>query len=325
MNWSQKKRALGAYYTSGNPFKFEPFRQWSEIALVEENVLEPFAGTGQICRLMNEAGFDVAFSLFDIDVNIAGVAHQDCLLDFPLGFRTVISNPPYLSYHFAKRKGLLVDKEYFRGYSSLYFVAIEECLSGCDFVALIVPESFVTSGLFRNRLMKVISLPFNEMFVDTEMPTCLALWGPDAATGTEFWRGNHFVGQLEDLDKPFEGVNYESGRIRFNVIDGQVGLKAIDDTRGPSIKFCLPGEIPAEKIKHSARLVSRIDICNLDAKNVETLIEKANFLLDNWRIQTYDVQLTAFKGTRSDGRFRRRIDFGTARALLSAALRELSA
>ncbi len=315
------KRSLGAFYTRGNPFTLDPFRDWLNQAKPLGTILEPFAGQGSIPNLLKEAGINAKWKMFDIAPNNYGVERRDTLKDFPAGFKIAISNPPYLSFHFAKRKGLDINRKDFKNYPSLYLVAIEECLRACDYVALIVPESFITSGFHRNRLEKIISLAGIEMFSDTTMPTCLAMWGPKALD-PEYWIGNHRLGNLSSLES---ALNHElpwASCIKFNVIDGNIGLWAIDNTKEPSIRFCLPNEIPMEKIKHSARLVSRIKISNLNHLDTQPVIDLANQILNEWRLSTSDLLLTAFKGARSDGRFRRRIDFRNARAILAMALDE---
>lgn len=313
---SDQKRKLGSYYTHGNPFLHEPFKLWFGQTKKNCQILEPFAGNGQIIKLMQEAGFRRSWKLFDIDEKLTNVEIRDSIIDFPIGFETVITNPPYLSYHFAKRKKLKTNKEYFLGFESLYQTAVHKALNNCNFVAMIIPESFLTSGLFKDRLQKIISLPY-QMFIDTEMPTCLAMWGPQASDKIEIWRGDRFLGLYSELastliDSPC------ANRIKFNVLSGSVGLKAIDNSVGPSITFCPPNLIPAEKIKHSARLVSRIHISGLN--NPNELINMSNKILNNWRVDTQDILLTAFKGVRSDGLFRRRLDFKNARYILANAL-----
>lgn len=184
---------------------------------------------------------------------------------------------------------------------------------------MIIPESFVTSGLFTERLQSVISLPF-AMFNDTDMPTCLALWGQKSTDDFELWRGPELLGSASNLTALPKATECKS-RILFNSLDGNIGLRAIDNSFEPSISFCLPGEIPIEKVKHSARLLTRIRVEGLAEPN--ELIEIANRKITEWREATQDVCLTAFKGLRKDGRFRRRLDYANARALLSQAICEL--
>ena len=314
---SNEKRALGSYYTMGNPFVHTGFRAWMRTVPKDATFLEPFAGSGQIIKLMNNAGFIRDWELFDVDDSVEGVIHQDTIKDYPVGYRVTITNPPYLSYHFAKRKGLTVEKEDFRGYASLYLAAISEALANSEWVACIIPESFATSGLFTDRLRHLISLPDDEMFDDTDMPTCLALWGPKVSRDFKVWRCSQYLGKASDLLHPIEATPCAS-RITFNKLDGQIGLKAIDGTKDASITFGDPGLCPVEKVKVSGRLLSRIHV--KDLKDADAVCVAANDLLAEWRLRTADFALTAFKGTREDGMFRRRLDFANARALLSQAV-----
>jgi len=281
--------------------------------------LEPFAGSGQIVRLMADAGHDRNWSLYDRDISLSDVIHQDTISNFPGGHQAAITNPPYLSYHFAMRKGLKPTKSYFGGYESLYQRAIEVALHNCDYVAMIIPESFITSGLFTERLQAVVSLPF-AMFDDTDMPTCLALWGAKPEPDFKIWRGDEMLGPASRLVKTPLSTECRN-RIHFNIAEGNLGLRAIDNSSSASIWFCEPEQIPIERVKHSARLLTRIQVDRLE--DPAMLIELANQKINAWRNLTQDVCLTAFKGLRKDGRFRRRLDYANARALLSQAVCEL--
>lgn len=312
-----RKRKLGSFYTKGNPFLHQPFRDWIKQIPKRSKFLEPFAGNGSICRLLDEAGYQVNWTKFDIDETVTDVVHSDTLQIFPQGYEVVLTNPPYLSYHFAKRKKLVIDKELFAGFPSLYMKAIALSLRNAQYVGMIIPESFITSGEFKERLQAVVSLPYL-MFDDTDMPTCLALWGPNQFSESfAVWRGDDFLGNYENLATSIVPTECAS-RIQFNIVEGQIGLRAIDDTISASIRFCSASEIDPEKIKHSARLVSRIQVDRLD--DLEQVISVANDILKNWRKNTEDVLLTAFKGFRKDGCFRRRLDFSNARSILSNAI-----
>lgn len=318
---AQNKRSLGSFYTVGNPFVLDGFREWMNQVSPTIKYLEPFAGSGQIKKLMKEAGYSRSWRLFDADPSVKGVSHQDTIRDFPKGYSVVVTNPPYLSFHFAKRKGLEVSKEYFQGYSSLYLTAASAALAESEFIAMIIPESFITTGLLTQRLQHVISLPMN-MFNDTEMPTCLALWGPNNTTDYKVWRCSQFLGNASELRKPL-AVPLCANRVEFNRIDGQIGLKAIDGTTGPGIVFGPANIVPDSKVKNSGRLISRIFIRGLDPINATDVWNGANDLLNQWRGDMDDFALTAFKGVRDDGVFRRRLDFANARALLSQSLCKL--
>ena len=313
---ADSQRELGAFYTRGNPFIFEPFKNWFRQVDSKKPILEPFAGTRQIAFLIEDAGFTADWKFFDIDPSLGEVETRDTIADFPKGFEAVITNPPYLSFHFAKRKGLDLEKSLFRGYQSLYQTSIELALGSCDYVAMIIPESFITSGLFTERLQSVISLPF-EMFSDTDMPTCLALWGPGENSDFEVWRQSEYLGKFQDLVGVLASTPC-SNRIRFNDPQGNLGFRAIDDSVSPSIYFCAPEEIPLEKVKVTARLLTRVFVHGVE--DLEGLTHQVNSLISDWRLQTQDVALTAFKGMRKDGVFRRRLDYANARALLSQAI-----
>jgi hypothetical protein len=312
----QEKREIGAFYTEGNPFSYSAFKNWVSRVDANRVILEPFAGKGHICKLLSQSGHEFIWDCFDIDQSLKRVSHRDCLRDFPKGYQACITNPPYLSIHFAKRKGIITEAKEYHGMQSLYQVAIQKALSECDFVAMIIPESFITSGLFRERLAAIISLP-ERMFTDTDMPVCLALWVPEQVLETEIWRQNEYLGPVSGLldEGPPSGCSH---RISFNRVDGNLGLRAIDNSRERSIAFCEPDEIPVHHVKHSARLLTRIQIDGTD--KVEEIIKEANRRLDAWRLKTEDLQLTAFKGVRKDGRFRRRLDYASARRFLSEAI-----
>ena len=313
-----EKLTRGVFYTRGNPFVFPAFRRWYEAARPRMPLLEPFAGVGQIPKLVAEAGFEADWDLYDIDRSLEGVRHNDSLASFPRGYEMTITNPPYLSLHQANRKKLGVRREDFRGYPSLYLVAVEEALRACRYVAMIIPESFITSGYFRERLEHFVSLPF-QMFDDTEMPTALVMWGPEESDDFEIWRADQRLGRYSQLGAEPEATPCAE-RLRFNDRRGTVGLRAIDDTRRPTIRFCPAQEIAPERIKHTSRMLTRISVRGLEPGREAELIDAANDLLWSWRERTEDVLLTAFKGVREDGRFRRRLDFARARALLSQAL-----
>jgi len=312
----QEKREIGSFYTQGNPFVYPAFENWISKIDSKKTILEPFAGQGHICELLEKSGHSLTWDRFDIDETLSDVIHRDCLSSFPEGYEACITNPPYLSIHFARRKGIITQASDYQGMQSLYQVAISKALRECHFVAMIIPESFITSRLFLERLESVISLP-EQMFDDTDMPVCLALWGPDKVKETEVWRQHEFLGPIASLidEEPPSGC---SNRITFNRADGNLGLRAIDNSQGPSIAFCQADEIPIHHVKPSARLLTRIQVEKTD--QIPEIIKEANQRLQAWRERTEDLQLTAFKGLRKDGRYRRRLDYANARRFLSEAI-----
>jgi hypothetical protein len=311
------RRCRGAFFTVGNPFTVQAFSAWLAGTDPAAVVVEPFAGAAALPRLMAEAGHVRTWAMYDIAPAADGVVANDSLRSFPPGFAVCITNPPYLSAHVARRRRLDVDMDIFDGYASLYQTALDRCLASCAHVAAIVPESLITSGMFRDRLSDVVSLP-GPMFTETTMPVCLALFGPDPVPASRLWLWDELLGDVGNLCAP-PAERPCGSRVRFNVVDGQIGLRACDSDSGPTIAFCEPAEIPADRVNAASRLITRIAVDRL-ATDAQSLIAAANAELARWRTATGDAALTPFCGSRSDGRYRRRLDYGSARALLAAAL-----
>ena len=171
------KKENGQYFTINNPFKLEIFKSWFKYVYKNDIILEPFAGANNIVRLVNEIFPKTKFISFDIDTTFKNVypkvkiKKRDTLKNFPDGYNIIITNPPYLAKNSATRNNLFYPDI---KYDDLYKYTLEIMLKNVDNVAAIIPESFITSGLFIDRLYAVTSLT-TKMFNDTECPVCLAL------------------------------------------------------------------------------------------------------------------------------------------------------
>jgi hypothetical protein len=331
------KILLGQFYTRGNPFQYARAQKWfKEIPrLMDAKIIEPFAGSNSIVALVNASVKTLSpqnWQSFDIHPEaIEGnlvpeikLIRRDTLENFPSGFDVAITNPPYLAKNSATRKGMVV---HFGEYQDTFEVALHEMLSNCDWVAAIIPESFITRKLFTDRLDAVISLN-HEMFDDTEFPVCLALFSPKSSNDFEIWRGDEHLGLRNDLDREVEKLLSSRTLIkpRFNAPLGEIGLIAIDNTSGPSIRFVSGDTIPSEEIKVTSRSLTRISINYADlALEPDALISEANKVLERYRELSSDVFLTAFKGLRADDSYRRRIDWNTAGRILNRAVANLTA
>ena len=323
-----EKRASGRYYTRGNPFQLEPFQTWAATSNLEnQTVLEPFAGAKDIPRLIDAACLQCRdWAFFDIEPGAKGIVQRDTLADFPKGFKACITNPPWLARNSATRRGLPFPEA--TRYDDLYKYALEQCLTHCGWVAAIIPEAFIRSGLFLKRLHDFISLvpqkqdetnyPSDKrgrggsvMFEDTEHPVGLALFEPEATSDVRIWRNNRFLGTMRKLREylPHPSSNRD---IVFNDPEGNLGLIAIDNTVSASIRFCPPEELKDYPIRVHCRSITKIDVpwC-VD-------IGMLNTRLATIREKTHDVFLTAFKGMRRDGHYRRRLDWALTRAIVDA-------
>lgn len=319
-----EKRASGRYYTRGNPFQLKPFQTWAkEINLAQQITLEPFAGAKDIPRLVDTADLrcrDWAF--YDIAPAAKGIVQRDTLADFPKGFNVCITNPPWLARNSATRRGLPFPEA--TQHDDLYKYALEQCLTHCGWIAAIIPEAFIRSGLFLQRLRDFISLvpqkqyktaeengqrDTSYMFEDTEHPVGLALFTPDVTSDVRIWRNNQFLGSLSKLRRHLPSPS-NNRSIVFNNPNGNLGLIAIDNTVSASIRFCPPEELKDYPIRVHCRSITKIGVpWDVD-------IDTLNMCLTTIREKTHDVFLTAFKGLRRDGHYRRRLDWALTRAIV---------
>ena len=321
-----EKRASGRYYTRGNPFQLEPFQTWAkELNLEQQITLEPFAGAKDIPQLIDAAHLRCRdWVFYDIKPGVNGIVQRDTLADFPNRFNVCITNPPWLARNSATRRGLPFPEA--TDYDDLYKYALEQCLTHCKWVAAIIPEAFIRSGLFLQRLRDFISLvPQTQdekkeenkkrdpsyMFKDTEHPVGLALFAPYATSDVRIWRNNQLLGGLDGLRRhlPLPSSNRS---IVFNDPKGNLGLIAIDNTVSASIRFCPPEELKDYPIRVHCRSITKIGVpWHVD-------IDLLNDSLAIIREKTHDVFLTAFKGIRRDGHYRRRLDWALTRAIVDA-------
>jgi hypothetical protein len=315
---AERKRAEGRYYTLHNPFDHPAFRGWAARAgLPGTTVLEPFAGAAHLLRALDAIGLGGPSAAYDIAPADPSVQTRDTLADFPAGLDVVVTNPPYLARNSAARRGLPFPQT---AHPDLYLHCLDLCLRHARFVAAILPDSFLQADRLQDRCETVVSLPV-PMFGDTEHPVCLALFGDAPSSDIAVWRGAAFLGHLSDLQRALP-VRRARIQVVFNVPDGPLGLRAVDGHQAASIRFVPGAEIPSGRIKGSSRSLTRLTIDGIDPARLGDVAAAANAALEEMRARTGDVFLTAFKGTRADGRFRRRLDFALARALLhEAALR----
>lgn len=315
---ARARRATGRYLTLTSPFGHAAFIEWFERLGENPRLLEPFAGANDLVRMAGEAGLVGTWTSYDLAPQAPGVSRRDTLRRFPRGFDAVITNPPWLARHAARRAGLAVEEMAFGEYPNLYEAALAKILASVGYAAVLVPDSFITTGRWRERLETVVSLP-GLAFAGTEMPGALALFGPEATEDVALWRGATRLGWWSDLGRPLDATA-QMDRVHFNDPRGAIGLRAVDDVARASIAFVDGDEVEPSRVREASRLVTRIHVVDLRADRVGEVIATANADLVAWRERTGDVALSAFKGVRADGWFRRRLDYASARRLLGDAL-----
>ena len=152
------------------------------------------------------------------------------------------------------------------------------------------------------------------MFNDTENPVCLALFSSQIVSGVEIFDDEEKIGLLHELEKALPKKTHDVELV-FNHPSGALGFVAFDNTRAPSIRFCLGEELERYDVGFSTRMITRI---HGNFENLPTAIEMLNEKLGEFRDQTGDIFLTPFKGLRKDGKYRRRMDYRLAPTFIEA-------
>lgn len=327
------KVELGQYFTVVNPFKNEAFNRWIDL-FYRDNLkfIEPFAGSNNIVKMIQEIGFDNEWGCYDIDphstkeMNGYIVQQNDSLKNFPEGYDVAITNPPYLYKSSAKRKGIEFPND---EYDDLYKISLNVMLKNLKYVAAIIPESFLTSNLFHDRLYAVVSLTCR-MFNDTECPVCLALF-IDKETKKKLklnehnfylYKQNTFINTYEQIKDTINIESNVSNEWKMNDATGNIGIKCIDNTVSRTIEFVEGNTIESDKIKISSRSLTRVSGLPEEI-DLNEFLDCCNNILASYRENSSDFFLTSFKGLRADNEYRRRLDFKTAKDIMNKALEVL--
>lgn len=320
------KVELGQFYTAANPFVHPRVLRWIEERGSSGRWLEPFAGANHIVTMIDTTAGARHWQSFDIEPGAQGVKKRDVLAKFPKGFDVIATNPPYLARNSARRRGYTKALEVMGKWEDLYLRCLEECLENVGHVAAIIPESFIGSGYFRERLRFVVSLT-QEMFADTEHPVCLAVFGPEPGVDFEVWSGSTEIGMWSAISAHELSAKRSGGEkrrvMRFNDKRGRIGLLAVDGTKKASIRFTQSSEVAVGEIKPSSRHKTRIHVPSLrdaDDGMLGEVIAEANSILSGWRKKTGDVLMSPFMGLRGDGLYRRRLDYTNAAKILGQAV-----
>ncbi len=317
----------GRFYTTGQGWLYPQVCAFIQATGAACRV-DPFAGRGDLlAHAAAELGACPQVG-YDLDPKSDAI-ENDSLLDIPSHPQSVIlTNPPYLARHSAKRKRVWNEvARYFKGsHTDLYQVALDRCLASCPNVVAIIPETFLNSSYPKERLRHV-TVAERSLFHDTDCPVCVACFDgePKASDAIEVFRDEVRLGNLGTLEasrlKPAH-----STPISFNDPHGTITLRAIDlPDPGKPIAFMRreDSDYPVSMIKVSSRLVTFLSMPRIHDHQRDALINAANRQLAAYRERTADVTLSPFKGNRKDGRRRRRLDYATARALLELAAEEV--
>lgn len=316
---SKKVKELGQYYTDFNPFNNPPFKIWFKNALKKSKgkVLEPFAGSNNLIRMLEET-YDFTYESFDIEPGAKDVKKRDTLKNYPKGFSLAITNPPYLARVSASRRGFYYPASWM---NDMYKESLLRMLDNNEYVAAIIPASFIRANIFKERLHSYILLN-KKMFETTDVPVCLVLFSPETEIRkTNFYKLNKNQGKTVQQIESWIKNRYKEpvSSIKFNTNKGNLGLRAVDSSKGKTMRFVMPSEILGIKMKKSSRHISKIKISKRVTK---TLVEELNKELEIYRNETSDLFLNPFMGMRKDGDYRRRLDFKTAKKIINKVINE---
>ena len=322
------KVSLGSFYTTKSSWLTDQVRQFLEKALSESNgyLLDPFAGDGHLLeaiksdpvlgpRVKQATGFDIQGDTFPFN---------DSLVAIPNPQRAVIvTNPPYLANHSAKRKGVdqLVAK-YFDGSTqkNLYRIALEKALESADYVVAIIPETFLLSTFTKHRLELAVVIQ-DSLFGDTDAPALVACFTKEACADARIFTGNQSIGNLSEI-LALRDSTAPKHTIVFNDRNGRIGLRAVDGSDGKTpIAFVAARdfEYPSDSVAVSSRLMTYLDLPEIGEADLAAVIEQANGILLQIRLASGDLVLAPFKGNDRNGKRRRRLDYGLARKILNQA------
>ena len=323
------KVSLGSFYTTKAGWLTPEVGSFLEKALEHSggHLLDPFAGDGHLIdtiksdpmlgkQVRQATGFDIQGSIWPIN---------DSLVSIPNPNRAVIvTNPPYLANHSAKRKGVdqLVAKYFANStQNNLYRIALENSLASADYVIAIIPETFLLSTFPKHRLELAVVIQ-DSLFGDTDAPALVACFTKDSCADARVFTGNQSIGTLAKI-LALRDSTAPKQRIVFNDPKGRIGLRAVDGSDGDSpITFMQASEFDysSRKVLVSSRLMTYLDLPDLSDGEIDSIIIRANAALQKIRKDSGDLVLAPFKGNDRTGRRRRRLDYALARKILNSCV-----
>jgi hypothetical protein len=321
------KVSLGSFYTTKSGWLTPEVRSFLENALAHSGgqLLDPFAGDGHLITVVKEdatlsskvvkaTGFDIQGTTWPIN---------DSLLEIPNPkLAVILTNPPYLANHSAKRKGVssLVSKYFERStQKNLYMIALENALASANYVVAIIPETFLLSTFPKHRLELAVVIQ-DSLFGDTDAPALVACFTKESCADAHIFTGNQSIGTLTEILALRES-SAPKQTIVFNDPKGRIGLRAVDGSDGESPIAFMPAsefDYSSRKVMVSSRLMTYLDLPDLSDDEIDSIIVRANSALKRIRKDSGDLVLAPFKGNDRNGRRRRRLDYALARRILNS-------
>ena len=323
------KVSLGSFYTTKSGWLTDQVRGFLEKALTESKgiLLDPFAGDGHLLeaikansvlgsQVKKASGFDIQGETWPVNDSLVAIPNPQRA--------TIVTNPPYLANHSAKRKGVdqLVAKYFERSaQKNLYMIALENCLAVADYVVAVIPETFLLSSFSKDRLELAVVIQ-DSLFGDTEAPALVACFAKEVRDDAHIFTGNQSIGMLSEI-LALRETSAPKHRIVFNEPKGRIGLRAVDGSDGKTpIAFVAASdfEYPSDSVAVSSRLMTYLEVPEVADDAIPELIARANSLLSSIRQSSGDLVLAPFKGNDRLGKRRRRLDYALAREILNSCI-----
>ena len=309
------KKQHGQFYTAVNPFHNKVIKWWLDKNIKPSDILlEPFAGSGNLVRMLEEVGFTNSWMQYDIEPAGSNIIQQDTFKNFPTGHRICITNPPYLSKTSAGTSGIPFPPSQFQ---DLYLHSLDLCLNNCDYVLAIVPCSFTNNDKLKSRLSIVIEIT-EQLFNDTQTPICIALFNSESTKDYSVYCNDNFIGRFNDMKQGFPPHRNYLWDWNFSDKNGAIGFSSIDDVYSASIYFTKGAAVAGKVLTSSNGAYKRISAPhNLD---LDEFLHRLNKNLKYYRKATDDIYLTTYYTLRKDGKYKRRLSNTEARMLLDYTL-----
>ena len=337
-NTNMNKKQLGQFYTTNYAYILQNMYIPDNIS----NIIEPFAGAGDLLKFIDKDKDKYKIECYDIEPKNDFIIKRDTLLNPPnFNGAFVITNPPYL----ARNKS--DDKEIYDKYNTndLYKCFISLLIgSSCSGGILILPLNFLSSIRkadikLREKFVKkydiILCNIFEEqVFNDTSYSICCLQFSAKNDTSDSsicyiypsnkrisfvLNAGNNYTigGKIYNLprntkykiDRATRLVKNEDDNLITNIL-----VKCIDDSLYSKIGLSIVDDLTKEKhIDRSPNLTARsyailVIEPRITVEEQSALVDKFNTYLNQYRDQYNSLFLTNYRESNSIAR--KRISFG---------------
>ncbi|VEU74720.1 Uncharacterised protein [Mycoplasmopsis citelli] len=316
----------GQFFTTRNVFKdnsvFVEFM--NSYNLWDKKLLEPFAGSNLLIKFIKEYNPNIKYNSFDIEPQNEEVQQNDSINNwFYKGYDFIITNPPYLSKHSAKRMRIKINN--FQEFDDLYKVSLWKCIENIRFTIAIIPATLINSNRkadqkIINKLVAFQLIPNKDNFNDTEHPVAIAYFDNEKENKDFLlYESNVFIKSFCNLKEMEEKILYKknSWMVTFNTdVNHNLSVVCCDNTRDTNnIGFKNNSYLSNIKSKSTDRHKVKISVLSNVDKN---LIRKLNDKIKELRENNCDYLWATFKGVSKINKYRRRIDFKTLRKIINS-------